>query len=245
MISKYRKQINIGLDVISILSLIAINIIKYNKLNTFIMFGLLLIKAIINFQDIRKSILYYGIILIMLLLVSYTVIAEKNFQFNEYTTLTIIVTIGMCYIFLVIFRECSSAIVYITLITVISISLGYINTYSEGINIIKDRYGEDYTIKLLRNEEFDKYSFNRIYDIQEALIDDKDYRNNLYNIIKTIENDKEYIFDIGTKEGDKLDILESVGIEFLNKINKRENCTIDDLCNTEYVNESIVAYGGK
>lgn len=247
MINKYKKHINIGLDLVSIISLIVLNIYEYNRLNTLIVLGLIVIKTGLNFKDISKSYLsYIGIVTVMLGSISYVIMTNKDFQFNEYTVVTSVVIIGMFDIFLRNYKEGSSAVNYITILTVMFICFGYTSTYNKGFEEVQKRYGETYINNILRNEEFNKYTLGRVREIRNSLVADKVYKENLYKIIKAIENDSSYTSEIVEEEGkDKVKILEERALSFLNKVNKRDNSTIDDLYNTEYVEKSIVAYGGK
>lgn len=247
MKDKNIKIVSIVLDILLIISLIILNLNNYTRINTSLLLVMFSLKIVLNFKKITKKDLYCSLVIMTILaIISYMNIEDKDFQFNGYTILTLIVAISMLYILIKYFRNDLSILSYIVTLTVICITFGNTELYNKGVEAVGKRYTEEYANEILKNEKFGRYELKRVYGVQDSLRADKKFKENLYKIIKVIEEDIRYTNKVVKEvDSDKLSVLSEIGIEFLNQVNKRDDCTIDDLYNSEYVDSSIVSYGGK
>lgn len=123
-----------------------------------------------------------------------------------------------------------------------------INTYyySNTRNSIATTFKNEQQI----NTELSKHISHGIENtevINKALKNEQAYKDNLYKVIETIREDKNYMLDInGTEQTkwEKIGYLESVALEFIMDYGDKEysSITTDKIYDTDYVNKSIEKY---
>lgn len=242
LLKKNKNILNIVLDSIYIISLIYLYLKEYAKLNLIIILIFFIIKVLLNINDISKKYLYYiSFVILMIAITEYMIYNNHNFELNGYLVMIPIILIGVIDILRHIKFELS-IITYIITFSVIGVTLSNIIMYKISTSVVRDTYGNSYTERLIKDTNVN--DFHNIEEIRKELENDKIYKENIYNIIKCIRDNKKYIDNITSIDiNDKLKNLEDVAIKFLEDVTKKE---VDSsiLYNKQYINEVIAAYDG-
>ena len=246
MKDKVIKITNIALDILVVISLIILSINELTKFNVLALFITFTLKIALNFKKIDKKYLYISILAdIILVITSYIIIKNAAFQFNGYIVISTIAVILILFVIIRFFKNTLSIISYLSVMTILCITFGNSLVYKRGLDDIQSKYTKAYLDSILEQEETGKYSLKRVNSLQDSLIEDRKMKENIFKVIKAIEKDTGYISVITRDNETKIEVLSDICINFLNNVNKRTDCTISDLYNSDYITESIAIYGGK